>query len=230
MADVSDAKRRLLERLKLVESSTAPDLAAEFGLTDTAVRQHLDALAEVGLVERAATPPSGRGRPPSTWRLTAAANAVFPDRHGDLAVELLTATRERFGDAAVESLLTSRSDAQIAAYRAKLGEGTLAERTTRLAALRTTEGYLADATPSADGRSFELVEHHCPIADAARSCGSLCTQELHVIRTVLGRDVSVERTHHLLAGDRRCAYTIYQRSSGGSSLGPTFASNQSLNG
>ena len=43
MAELSDTKRRIIERLKRVESATATDLAAEFGLTDTALRQHLDA-------------------------------------------------------------------------------------------------------------------------------------------------------------------------------------------
>ena len=33
-----------MERLKMVDSATAPELAAEFGLTDTAVRQHLESL------------------------------------------------------------------------------------------------------------------------------------------------------------------------------------------
>ena len=230
MADVSDAKRRLLRRLKLVESATAPELAAEFGLTDTAVRQHLDALAEVGLVERSPSAPSGRGRPPAAWRLTGATEALFPDRHGDLAVELLGAARDRYGRSAVDELLTARSSNQVTLYRHVVGDGDLAERTRRLAEQRSLEGYIAESRLEADG-SISLVEHHCPIADAARSCDDLCRHELNVIRTVLGDGVIVERTHHLLAGDRRCAYTVRptwvsaapypHRSSGGNSLGPT---------
>ncbi len=66
MSQLSEAKRRLLERLKRLDSATAPELAAEFGLTDTAVRQHLEALEHNGLVERApAVTPVGRGRPQS---------------------------------------------------------------------------------------------------------------------------------------------------------------------
>ena len=54
MAELTDAKRRLIERLKRSESATASELAGEFGLTDTAVRQHLEALESIGLVARAA--------------------------------------------------------------------------------------------------------------------------------------------------------------------------------
>ena len=48
-ADLSEAKRRLLGRLKRTDSATAPELAAEFGLTDTAIRQHLEAMETGGL-------------------------------------------------------------------------------------------------------------------------------------------------------------------------------------
>jgi predicted ArsR family transcriptional regulator len=52
MSDMTDAKRRLVERLKRVDTATAGELAAEFELTDTAVRQHLEQLQELGLVRR----------------------------------------------------------------------------------------------------------------------------------------------------------------------------------
>ena len=52
MAELTDAKRRIIERLKRAESITASELAGEFGLTDTAIRQHLEALEAVGLVAR----------------------------------------------------------------------------------------------------------------------------------------------------------------------------------
>ncbi len=53
-----------------------------------------------------------------------------------------------------------------------------------------------------------LVEHHCPICTAAAACPDLCRSELDLFRDVLGDDVVVERTQHLLAGNRRCAYTV----------------------
>src|SRR3979409_2568112 len=49
---LTGAKMRLVEYLKRVEAATAPELAATFGLTDTAVRQHLEALEAAGLGER----------------------------------------------------------------------------------------------------------------------------------------------------------------------------------
>ena len=49
-ADLSGAKRRIIERLKRADTATAPELAAEFGLTDTAIRQHMEALEHAELL------------------------------------------------------------------------------------------------------------------------------------------------------------------------------------
>src|SRR5438270_14053035 len=115
MADqLSDAKRRIVERLKRVESATAPELASGFGLTDTAVRQHLEALERLGLVERAASEPSGRGRPPVAWHLTDLAMSLFPDRHADLTVELISSIRDALGEDGLNQVIDRRARAQAA--------------------------------------------------------------------------------------------------------------------
>jgi predicted ArsR family transcriptional regulator len=206
---LTDAKRRIVERLKRVESATAPELASGFGLTDTAVRQHLETLEALGLVERSASEPAGRGRPPVAWHLTALAASLFPDRHADLTVELIASIREALGEDGLTKVIGTRSKAQEAVYRGALPDPAcpLAERVARLADIRTSEGYLAESVPGTDGAVL-LVEHHCPIADAARSCGGLCQSELNLFQRVLGDDVVVERTQHLMAGDMRCAYQI----------------------
>ena len=56
-----------------------------------------------------------------------------------------------------------------------------------------------------------LVENHCPICAAATACQGLCRDELALFQKVLGPNVEVERTEHILAGARRCAYVIRPR-------------------
>jgi predicted ArsR family transcriptional regulator len=80
-----------------------------------------------------------------------------------------------------------------------------------LAQLRTQEGYLAEAKPADDGRSFHILENHCPICEAARACTGLCRQELRLFQTVLGDEVNVVREDHILQGARRCAYRVTPR-------------------
>src|SRR6185369_11534328 len=76
-----------------------------------------------------------------------------------------------------------------------------------LAAIRAEEGYLAEALPG-EGRSVLLVENHCPVCIAATACLGLCGAELDVFREVLGPNVSIERTEHIVSGSRRCVYKI----------------------
>jgi predicted ArsR family transcriptional regulator len=59
--------------------------------------------------------------------------------------------------------------------------------------------------------SFLFVENHCPICAAAAACQGLCRSELAIFRAVLGAEITVERTDHILAGARRCAYRIAKR-------------------
>ncbi len=63
----------------------------------------------------------------------------------------------------------------------------------------------------ADDDGYLLIEHHCPICDAAKSCLGFCSAELRLFGDALGDDVTVERTEHLLTEGRRCAYHIRPR-------------------
>ena len=209
---MTDAKRRVLDRLKRVDGATAAELATELELTEAGVRQHLDGLEANGLVARRERPASGRGRPPVEWALTDVASELFPDRHGDLTVELIDAVRNALGEEGLEKVVDARAEQQLASYRADLpvpGEATLGRRIGALARRRSAEGYMAEARREGDG--WMLVEHHCPVCEAAQACTGLCRTELDLFRATLGPDVEVERTQHLLSGDARCAYRVTER-------------------
>jgi len=204
-------KRRIVERLKRADAKVS-DLARALEMTEAGVRQHLDALAEHGLVAARPGPTEGRGRPPTVWALTDLAQDLFPDRHDDLTVELITAVRTALGDQGLARVIDARGEVQRAAYeRAVPKRGPLRARVEALARIRTQEGYVAEVVDDTDGAGVLLIEHHCPICTAAAACPGLCGSELALFREVLGPKVSVERTQHIVSGDRRCAYRIEPR-------------------
>lgn len=207
----SSAKRAVLDFLKRHGPSEAQSVATALGVSAMAIRQHLYTLEDEGLVAFAAAPKDGtRGRPAKLWRLEQPSDALFADAHADLSVELIGNIRAVFGERGLDKLIDKRTHAQIATYRAALGQAaTLKEKVRRLARLRSDAGYMADVR--AEGEGFVLTENHCPICRAAAACTGLCRQELEVFRAALGRDVVIERTDHILAGARRCAYRIHQR-------------------
>ena len=194
--------------LKTKGPQTAARMAERLGVTTMAVRQHLAALQEQGLVdyvdERRKV-----GRPARVWHLTPKANDRFPDRHAELAVGILQAVQSAFGEEGLERLVTATTQQQIETYRARMpGPGApLEQRVAALARIRRDEGYMAEWHRVRDG-TIEFLQNHCAINSAARFSGMLCSGELSLFRAVLGDGVSVERFEYLHSGDRRCAYRI----------------------
>ena len=197
---------RLLTLLKTRGTQTATTLGSALGITGEAARQHLTKMAADGLVV-AASEARGVGRPTQVWSLTAEGNARFPDAHADLTVQLLRTIRKELGDDALDRLIEVRGLESLAKYEAALaGANSVEERVARLAEVRTEEGYMAEV--QAEGENLLLVENHCPICAAATTCQGFCRTELDTFRKVLGGEATVERTEHIVSGDRRCAYRI----------------------
>ena len=198
----------VLYQLKTRGPQAAAQVARRLGVTAMAVRQHLYRLQAEGLVEF--TDERRKvGRPARVWRLTDAAAERFPDTHGDLTVEIIGAVRATFGEAGMDKLLRERSRRQLEEYRARLRPAgtSIATRAQALAEIRREQGYMAECTKMPDG-SMLLAENHCPICVAASTCQGLCREELSMFRAILGDQARVERTDHILAGARRCAYRI----------------------
>lgn len=185
---------------------SADALAGKLGLTTMAVRQHLAALEGEGLAEFAeeARP---RGRPVKLWRTTPEAADRFADSHSALATDLIAQMKKAFGETGMDRILKLRTAEQERTYRAATeGARTLKATLDKLARIRSAEGYMAEVRR--DGEGFLFVENHCPICAAARLCSGLCREELSLFKRVLGSDVEVERTSHILAGAGRCAYRV----------------------
>ena len=201
----ADTMSNLLYLLKTRGPLTAQQLAEILELTSMGARRLLEAAQAGGLVQcedRAA----GVGRPGRWWSLTDAGHARFPDRHGEVVVQLIGHMRTQLGEAGVESLIAAREAQMAKQYGEEIAKAeTLPEKLDALAAIRSREGYMAEVVR--DGAGWQLVEHHCPICAAARQCLSFCRSELELFRALLP-EAQVERAEHLLADGARCVYRI----------------------
>ncbi|MCQ3830844.1 transcriptional regulator [Microbulbifer elongatus] len=204
-----DSREQILYLLKTRGPLSARSIADSMAITPVGARQHLHALAEQGLLRRFDRAEKV-GRPASYWELTEKAQNRFPDRHGDLTVKLIENVREVFGEQGLDALIARRESESLTDYRAALASCTsLGARVRKLAQLRDSEGYMAQALQEARG-VWLLLENHCPICAAARECRSFCRSELAIFRQCLP-DAEVERCDYLLDGARRCAYRISAR-------------------
>ncbi len=197
---------RILFELKTRGPTGIRDLAARIGITRQAARAHLQKLAIEDLVGHS-TSPGGVGRPRQSWSLTSAGHARFPDTHAQMTVELIEAVRGEFGEVGLARLIGRREKAMAAHYAQSLkGATSLDERLVRLVELRSAEGYMAEYARRDDG-SYVIAENHCPICAAAAACQGFCRSELALLAHLLA-PARVERSEHLLAGSRRCAYVV----------------------
>ncbi len=197
----------VLYLLKTRGPQTAQQLAGLLDLTSMGARRQLESAEEKGLVHFDDVADKV-GRPSRRWSLTEAGHARFPDRHGELTVQLIEQVQTLFGDAGLDKLIQAREHSSEQHYRTLLSSQTgLAQRVATLAQARSAEGYMAESVAQDDG-SIALVENHCPICAAARQCQKFCRSELDVFQRVLGEGCKVERSEHALAGARRCVYII----------------------
>jgi predicted ArsR family transcriptional regulator len=204
----SEPKRRVLDHLKRGGAASTRSVAEALDVSNVAARQHLADLVAMGLVAADTAAPEGKGRPAVLWQLTPLAHDLFPDRHDALTLDLIEGIRSTLGEDGLQRVIETRTARQLASLRAVLPPAApLRARVEALAKQRTGEGYMAEVQDGGDG-SLLLLEHHCPICDAAQSCQAFCSTELELFADALGPDAEVQREEHLLSGGLRCVYRV----------------------
>jgi DeoR family transcriptional regulator, suf operon transcriptional repressor len=196
----------LVTALKHAGEATADELAAQLGVTVSAVRQQLDSLCAEGLVAFRAHV-RGRGRPAHVYRLTRAAEPLFPKTYGGLTNELLGYVAET-DPHLVDDLFDRRRQRRLEAAEARIEAAgpTLTARVAELARILDEDGYLASFEPLPGG-SFRIVEHNCAVLDVAERYGQACSSEIAFLRQALP-DARIERVSHMIAGGHACAYEV----------------------
>jgi DeoR family suf operon transcriptional repressor len=203
---VSARATELLTALKHAGEATADDLAASLGVTVSAVRQQLDGLAADGLV--AYRPQArGRGRPAHVYRLTRAAEPLFPKAYGGLTTELLGYVADT-DPALVDDIFDRRRQRRVDGAKGRLAPmgDDFAARVAELARILDDDGYLASFEALPDG-TFRVVEHNCAVLDVAERYGQACSSEIAFLREALP-DARIDRVSHMIAGAHSCAYRI----------------------
>lgn len=191
---------------------TAAEIAKELGITSEGARLQLLKLSEEGLID-STHESKGVGRPTQHFSLSAEGNAGFPDTHAELTVKLIELIKHTLGNDALQKVITAAEESSKARYTNELQfSTTLEDRVNQLVQIRTREGYMAEYQQ--EGNGFLLIENHCPICAAAQACLGLCTAEINTFKFVLGQDVEITRVNHIIAGDRRCAYSIQNKVAG----------------
>lgn len=227
------AELRTRERVRQLVSEQGPisavDAARELGLTPTAVRRHLEALTDVGVVAShrvASAGPRGRGRPAKQYVVTDAGHRDLPSAYDDLATAALGYLESVAGREAVREFARTRADELAGRLGRRLGstlpaaEDMLARVEVIAEGLRE-DGYAATVRPlQVDGidLALQLCQGHCPVHETAREYPELCEAETEAFSRLLG--VHVQRLATLAHGEHVCTTRIPLRGRAPHAAGP----------
>jgi predicted ArsR family transcriptional regulator len=192
--------------------STVADLAGRLGLTQAAVRRHLDSLVTENVIEPREQRVYGartRGRPAKVFALTDCGRDAFDQAYDALAVDALrwierAAGGGAAGEAAVAAFARDRLETQAEAYREAIAAAPPEQRTEALAKALSADGYAATARNALVGE--QLCQHHCPVAHVAEQYPQLCEAETETFSRLLG--THVQRLATIAHGDGVCTTFI----------------------
>jgi predicted ArsR family transcriptional regulator len=200
-------RERVLSLIASAGPITAAALADKLGLTSAAVRRHLGALMDDGLIADHDVPgpiDRGRGRPAKSFVATAVGQRALQSAYTDVAREAMTYLRDRGDlDQFVEAH-TSRL--QTALAEAVDQRAPIEERVEALSEALADQGYATSVRPGPGGYTLQLCQGHCPVQEIAQVAPEWCEAEARAFSSVL--NVHVQRLSTLVQGAHVCTTTI----------------------
>ena len=202
----ADATRtRLLELLREGEW-TVDDLAERLGVTDNAVRFHLDALERAGTVRKQGLRRIGVGQPASLYSLSSDGEDAFSRAYAPVLIATLAELRER------------NSGPQLVAFLKRVGkrladglgqaQGSLSSRINGASDLLNALGGVTSVRKS--GENYRIVGRACPLSRAVEADHCVCAAVTSLVAQVVGAEVT-ERCDR--SGRPKCCFEISSDSS-----------------
>jgi DeoR family transcriptional regulator, suf operon transcriptional repressor len=203
-----ESKRAILNALKKAGELRAEDLAIRASITASGARQHLLALEADGLVQHLEKR-EGRGRPKHVYKLTPAADALYPRTYSELTNELLEYVQDDDPEL-LERLFAKRMERRLARAKTRLEPlKTFHARIEEFTKILDEDGYLADFE-QLENDKYRITEHNCAVFGVALKYNQACSSEIEFIRAALP-EAKVERVAHMIAGAHVCAYRLELR-------------------
>ena len=196
---------KVLKAIQMRGKASIKDVAADLGVTTSAVRLHLAQLQASGAI-RTDKVREGVGRPYYAYSLTPEAHNLFYKDYGDLARMLLEEVTETQGPKALQAVLGRVGDRLANKYRDQVPGEDLADRVLAWAELLDQRGVAVKVERTGEG--FVLREYGCPYQNVAVESRAVCEMERQVMARLL--ESGVELTHCVLDGHRGCEFAIVE--------------------
>lgn len=190
---------RLMQLLRRSARSIT-SLAATLGLTDNAVRTHINALSQQGIVERAGVERETGGKPARLYSLTREGEELFPKAYALVLGTLVETIVRTEGPERAKTLL-HRAGQQLGA-----GAAQTADPATRVAAAAKVFGDLgAEVELQSVDAGWELRGYGCPLSSVSAGHPEVCGLAQALIAEITG--LAVEECCQR-EGQPRCGFRI----------------------
>ena len=201
---LNPTRERIVSSLRAGER-TVNDLVAEIGLTDNAIRSHLEALERQGLVSRSGFR-AGTRKPHHAYKLTPEARRIFFEACEPLLNDLLAVLASRLAPQKLRNLLRETGCRVAIAHR--MPEGTLSSKKERI------DHTLAILKKLGGKPALEQIDRHliiqspnCPWAVVTANHPQVCLFAEALLTELIGLPVE----EHCVRGESpRCHFHIQQ--------------------
>ncbi|HJW27568.1 MAG TPA: winged helix-turn-helix transcriptional regulator [Rhodocyclaceae bacterium] len=182
---------------------TVVELAERLGITSNAVRQHLAALENEGLVTHGESRPSG-GRPEQLYVLTTAGQELFPRHYSWFAQLVVESIRQEAGPEALRERLEGMGTGvarQLLGQNAGLADRR--QRVERLAGIMEELGY-ETRQPDSAGEDPVIEADNCVFHKLAMDDPDICRFDLALLATFT--DSAVDHQECMAKGGNVCRF------------------------
>jgi predicted ArsR family transcriptional regulator len=200
----TSTRKVILTMLKTQSPLSVSDMSKQLGITEMAVRRHLNTLERDGFLETRLVR-QAMGRPASVYSLTEQADDLFPKKYHQLTLDLLGELVDEEGQDRIDLLFERRKNKLVDKYEPRMQKKTLKDRVSELASIQNENGYMVEWEQRSEGE-FVFSEHNCPITQVANTYQQACSCELKLFQNLL--EAEVERTECLAKGGLKCVYVI----------------------
>ena len=200
-------------------AGSVAELSAALGVSEGAIRRHMDIILAEGLVD-ARLERHGRGRPAVRYSLSEAGEEHTAARHYSRLLDRLYPALAELSQESVEgepgTVVLERVFEQIASdvareYAPQVRSEELSERVEQVAEALREDGILRDVVD--EGEVFRLRNVGCPYRSTAQKTHAACAADRRVIELLLDRPV--EQVATAVGGSLTCEYLVSKLSPAG---------------
>jgi predicted ArsR family transcriptional regulator len=180
---------------------TVDDLANRLGLTDNAVRFHLEPLERAGTVQREGVRKIGEvGKPASLYTLSARGEEAFSRAYAPVLIATLAELRERTSGPQLVAFLKQVGKRLAAGFG---NRGSLSSRVNGASDMLNALGGVTSVEKS--GKAYRIVGRACPLSRAVETDHCVCAAVSSLVAEVVGGEVT-ERCDR--SGRPKCCFEI----------------------